>query len=250
MVRLPNVHDTERIRREMLSFSSEFLLFVGGVREVRLSIVGDEEFNTSHISRKLGGGHFKIERPDGTGEEWLVGERMHSPSPEARREVGEAVSRDKIKVSVAVPLKPRKANVEAGDTGTAVGQFWSYFPLQDRTSATAFFNAPWSVNDDRTTLLRNQYNREILSTVAEIFVEVVVRLSTAEDPALHFDYLPARGKEATYFGDEVLCALVPPLAVNEAIIPDGNGKLVRPPELRPLDPGCEWKISEAAHQDG
>lgn len=248
VVRLPNIHDTERIRREMLSFSSEFLLFVSGVREVRLSIVGDEEFTTSHISRVLGGGHFKIERPDGTGEEWFVGERMHSPSADARREVGEAVSRDKIKVSVAVPLKPRKANAETGDTGTAVGQFWSYFPLQDRTSATAFFNAPWSVNDDRTTLLRNQYNREILSTVAEIFVDVVVRLSTREDPALHFDYLPARGKEATYFGDEVLCALVPSLAVRKAIIPDGDGTLVLPSDLRPLDPGCEWKIPEEAHQ--
>ncbi|MEV8761070.1 hypothetical protein AB0067_27615, partial [Klebsiella pneumoniae] len=95
---------------------------------------------------------------------------------------------DQIKVSVAMPVRPRRANVEAGDAGTQIGQFWSYFPLQDRTSATAFFNAPWSVNDDRTTLLRNGYNREILATLAELFVELLPKVSTAEDPAAQLDY--------------------------------------------------------------
>ncbi|KAD3515012.1 DEAD/DEAH box helicase [Arthrobacter yangruifuii] len=248
IVRLPRVTGLDRLRREMETFSSEFLLFVGAVREVRLSVIGDDGFTTSHVSRNLGDGHFKIERPDGTGDEWLVNNGMHAPSILARREVGEAVSRDEIKVSVAVPLKRRRANAETGDLGTQVGQFWSYFPLQDKTSATGFFNAPWSVNDDRTTLLKNGYNREILATLAELFVELLPRLSTKEDPAAHFDYLPARGREAIYFGDQVLGALVPPLAVAAALIPDGSGDLCEPGELRPLDFSCDWDIPEAAHQ--
>lgn len=248
IVRLPNVDGLERLRQEMETFSSEFLLFVGAVREVRLSVLGEEGFTTSHISRSLGNGRFKIERPDGTGDEWFVNEGMHTPSTVARREVGEAVSRSEIKVSVAVPLKPRRANTETGDSGTQVGQFWSYFPLQDTTSATAFFNAPWSVNDDRTTLLKNQYNREVMATLAELFVELLPRLSTKEDPAAHLDYLPARGREANYFGDALLCALVPPLAVAAALIPDGTGELCYPDELKPLDLACEWKISEDAHE--
>lgn len=248
IIRLPNVENADRLQREMENFSSEFLLFVGSVREVRLSVLGDKGFSTSHVSRNLGTGRFKIERPDGSGDEWLVGERMHASSPASRREVGEAVSRDEIKVTVALPLKPRRANIESGDLGTQIGQFWSYFPLQDKTSATAFFNAPWSVNDDRTTLLRNGYNREILGTLSEIFVELLPRVSTSEDPAAQLDYLPARGREAIYFGDEVLCALVPPLAVAAALIPDGSGNLSAPADLRPLDLTCEWKIPEVAHE--
>lgn len=248
IVRLPDVDDTARIRREMETFTSEFLLFVSAVREVRLTVLGDRGFATSHVSKDLGNGRFKIERPDSTGDEWLVDERMHAPSPAARREVGEAISRNEIKVSIAMPVRPRRANPEAGDAGTQVGQFWSYFPLQDRTSATAFFNAPWSVNDDRTTLLRNGYNREILATLAGMFVEMLPRISGELDPAAHLDYLPARGREAIYFGDEVLCALVPPLAVAAALIPDGSGVLRSPEELRPLDLMCEWKIPEIAHE--
>lgn len=139
IVRLPGVANIDRIRGEMETFSSEFLLFVSAVREVRLTARGERGFSTSHISRDLGGGRFKIERPDATGDEWLVLDRMHSPTAEARREVGEAVSRDEIKVSVAIPLKPRRANSETRDPGTQIGQFWSYFPLLDKTSATAFF---------------------------------------------------------------------------------------------------------------
>lgn len=248
IVRLPGITSIERLRLEMRNFASEFLLFVGAVREVRLRVLGEQGFETSHVSRHLGAGRFKIERPDGSGDEWLVGERMHAPSSAARREVGEAVSRDEIKVSVAIPLKPRRANTELGDAGTQVGQFWSYFPLQDKTSATGFFNAPWSVNDDRTTLLRNGYNKEILSSLAEIFVELLPQLSTADDPAALLDYLPARGREAIYFGDEVFCALIPRLAVASSLIPDAEGALSTPHELRPLDLSTDWKIPEKAHE--
>lgn len=237
VIRLPEVTGLDRLRDEMESFSSEFLLFVGAVREVRLRVLGEQGMQTSHVSRDLGEGRFKIERPDGGGDEWFVGERMHSPSQAARREVGEAVSRDEIKVSVAIPARYAQQRV---------GRFWSYFPLHDETSASGLFNAPWSVNDDRTTLLRNDYNREILTTLAEIFVEMLPRVSTTADPAALLDYLPARGREAIYFGDEVLCALVPRLAVSTALIPDARGRLRIAPDLRPLD--FEWEAPEIAHE--
>ncbi|MDH6182432.1 superfamily II DNA or RNA helicase [Microbacteriaceae bacterium SG_E_30_P1] len=237
IIRLPEVTGLNRLRAEMENFSSEFLLFVGAVREVRLRVLGEQGIKTSHVSRDMGEGRFKIERPDGGGDEWFVGERMHSPSQAARREVGEAVSRDEIKVSVAIPARYSQQRV---------GRFWSYFPLHDETSASGLFNAPWSVNDDRTTLLRNDYNREILTTLAEIFVEMLPRVSTTADPAALLDYLPARGREAIYFGDEVLCALVPRLAVNTALIPDALGRLRIAPDLRPLD--FEWEAPEIAHE--
>lgn len=226
VVRLPHASNLERLRGEMEKFSSEFLLLVGAVREIKLRVLGPNAFATSHLSRDVGNGVLKIERPDGSGDEWIVESRMHAPSADARKEVGEAVSRTEVKVTVAIPKRHARQRV---------GQFWSYFPLQDRTSASALFNAPWSVNDDRTTLLKNKYNREMLSTLSDLFVDVLPRLSTADDPAAHLDYMPARGKEALSFGDELLCIHVPQTSAQREMVPDATGTLRRAAELRPLD---------------
>lgn len=226
VVRLPGASGLERLRIEMENFSSEFLLFVSAVREVRLKVVGDGGFNTSHVSRDFGNGILKIERPDGGGDEWIVEDRMHAPSAQARRGVGEAVSRAEVKVTVALPRRQAKQRL---------GQFWSYFPLQDQTSASALFNAPWSVNDDRTTLLHNDYNKEILSTLSEMFVGALPRVTRPDDPAAHLDYMPARGKETLSFGDELLCTFVPRMSSAARLIPDATGAPSHVAELRPLD---------------
>jgi superfamily II DNA or RNA helicase len=226
IIKLPRASNLERLRAEIEAFASEFLLFVHAVREVKLRVLASDSFETSHISRDLGDGVLKIERPDGEGDEWFVQDRMHSPSPEARKEVGEAVSREQVKVTVALPARQSRLRI---------GEFWSYFPLQDRTSASALFNAPWSVNDDRTTLLHNDYNREILRTLSEMFIELLPRTRTAADPAAHLDYMPARGRELLSFGDEVLIAHIPVIAAKTGLIPDAKGVLRGASDLRPLD---------------
>ncbi|MGW9024955.1 sacsin N-terminal ATP-binding-like domain-containing protein [Streptomyces sp. NPDC055722] len=240
IVRLPHASKLENLKKEIEEFRSEFLLFVNAVREVRLRVIGtDADFVTSHVSRDLGDGKFRIERPEGDHDEWYVKDWMHTPSPEARAEVGEAVSRDKVKVTVALPARFAQLRT---------GEFWSYFPLQDRTSASALFNAPWSVNDDRTTLLENRYNREILVTLSEMFLDMLPKVSSVDDPAAHLDYMPARGREAHSFGDEILCAHVPQLGSEKALIPDATGALRTPPELCPLDFGVNG-ASERDHEE-
>ncbi|WP_328446780.1 DEAD/DEAH box helicase family protein [Streptomyces sp. NBC_00386] len=238
IVRLPHASKLESLRKEIEEFRSEFLLFVKAVREVRLRVIGpDDDFDTSHVSRRLGDGRFRIERPEGSYDDWYVEDRMHTPSPEARTEVGEAVSRGQVKVTVAVPGRL---------TQLRLGEFWSYFPLQDRTSASALFNAPWSVNDDRTTLLENDYNREILVALSNMFVDMLPKVSSSDDPAAHLDYMPARGRETHSLGDDVLCAHVPHLGAKKALVPDATGTLRMALDLRPLDFGVG--ASEADHE--
>lgn len=237
IVKLPLVTGLDRLRREIEEFASEFLLFVSAVREVKLRILGPEGLETSHRSQDFGGGIFKIERPDGSGEEWIVENRMHEPSADARTEVGEAVSRKRVKVTVAVPKRHARLRI---------GKFWSYFPLVDNTSASALFNAPWSVNDDRTTLLENAYNREILATVAEMFVDLLPMLSRDDDPAGHLDYMPARGDEALSFGDRLLCAHVPRFAASRQLVPNASGTLIAATDLRPLDFAVD--VNSEAHR--
>lgn len=237
VVKLPHAANLGRLRQEIESFPSEFLLFVGAVRQVRLRVLGAAAFETSHTSRDFGGGVFKIETPDGSGEEWIVEDRMHMPSAVARKEVGEAVSRNEVKVTVAVPRRRAQQRV---------GRFWSYFPLQDQTSASALFNAPWSVNDDRTTLLENDYNREILKTLSGMFVGLLPRVTQPDDPAAHLDYMPARGREPLSFGDKLLCAHVPAIAGGRELVPDTTGTLVSAADLRPLDFAVE--VAPDIHQ--
>jgi superfamily II DNA or RNA helicase len=240
IVKLPHASKLGNLKKEIEGFRSEFLLFVSAVREVRLRVIGtDAGFVTSHVSQDLGGGKFRIERPDGDHDEWYVKDQMHTPSPEARTEVGEAVSRNQVKVTVALPARFAQLRT---------GEFWSYFPLQDRTSASALFNAPWSVNDDRTTLLENGYNREILVTLSKMFLDVLPKVSSADDPAVHLDYMPARGRETHSFGDEMLCAHIPQLGSQQALIPDAIGALRTPPELRPLDFGVTV-VTERDHEE-
>ncbi|MFI1563886.1 sacsin N-terminal ATP-binding-like domain-containing protein [Streptomyces sp. NPDC020490] len=240
VVKLPQASKLERLKKEIEEFRSEFLLFVNAVREVRLRVIGTNAgFVTSHVSRDLGDGRFRIERPVGDHDEWYIENAMHAPTPEARAEVGEAVSRDQMKVTVAVPARLSQSRL---------GGFWSYFPLQDRTSASALFNAPWSVNDDRTTLLENTYNREILVTLSNMFVGMLPKLPSADDPAVHLEYMPARGREAHSFGDEILCAHVPRIAAEKALIPDATGAMRTPQELRPLDFAVNG-VTERHHEE-
>jgi len=234
IVKLPAATHLERLRDEIRGFTSEFLLFVDAVREVRLRVIGDEPFETSHVSLDLGDKRFRIERPDGSGDEWIVQSDMHKPSPEARHEVGEAVSREKVKVTVAIPIQRNQLGP---------GQFWSYFPLQDKTSVGALLNAPWSVNDDRTNLLENRYNREIIRTLAGLFTPLLPRLRTLDDPAGHLDYLPARERdqESRGFAGDALRTHILSLAGTGQYIPDKAGHLRNGSELRPLDPSIRFE---------
>ncbi|MEU5154806.1 hypothetical protein [Glycomyces sp. NPDC021274] len=242
IVRLPDLSREDTLRGEIENFRSEFLLFVDSVREVRLRVSGsDKDYGTRHISQSLGGGRFRISRPNGDNDEWLVENRMHTPTREARAEVGEAVSRDQVKVTVALPARSAQMRL---------GEFWSYFPLQDRTSASALFNAPWSLNDDRTTLLRNTYNREILVNLSAIFAEMLPKASMSTDPAAHLDLMPARSArgEEYSFGDEIIRAQVPRHGSSNALIPDASGVLRRASELRPLDFTIDG-VGEQDHRD-
>ncbi|MCW2135108.1 sacsin N-terminal ATP-binding-like domain-containing protein [Arthrobacter sp. VKM Ac-2550] len=226
VVRLPEIDDTTSLRRDLLDFSTEFLLFVTAVRGIRIRIIGDEPIDNTHVSRDLGQDRFSIETPHGAANEWIVTETMHSPSATARREVGEAVSRDQMKVSVAIPA--------SGAPGFK-GRFWAYFPIEDETSASGLFNAPWSLNNDRTTLLDNLYNREILSTLLDLFLEKMPSLMTGDDPARHLDYLPSRPREAFSTADRYFRAIGPIRAAAVGLVPNAAGKLTTPDNLKPLD---------------
>lgn len=225
VVRLPLNADASRLRQDLRDFPAEFLLFAPQVASLAICCTDP----TDPFDRTL-----RCERSDehsyhltggGTSAEWLVWHREHHPSDEALNEVGEALRREQVTISYAVPL----------DDATSVGRFWSYFPLNDQTSARGIHNAPWRVSDDRTTLLSGTFNNELLDVLGTLIVEAMPALSTPQDPARHFDYLPARGREAQYDADKYLTELIPTLARKVPCVPDGTGELRMPSELTLLN---------------
>ncbi|WP_426509462.1 DEAD/DEAH box helicase [Dactylosporangium sp. McL0621] len=224
VVRLPLSNDHLRLKREMREFPRELLLFVPNVSALRLTIDGDVDvrFQIEHKCVQLPSGDLRLEGETDQHADWRVWHRTHRPSQEALAEVGEAIRREEIRVSYAVPLADSQQ----------LGRFWAYFPLADETSARGILNAPWRINDDRTNLLTGVFNDELCEVAAELIVAGVTTLATPEDPARHFDYLPARGREAHNDADKYLTDRVPRLAAKTRCVPDVDGQLQSPRSLR------------------
>lgn len=221
VVRLPLNDDRTRLIHDLKEFPREFLLFAEHVDNMVIASTDDSDsFTRSLTCESIAENRWRIQRGS-TSDDWLVWHRIHRLSPQALAEMGPAIRRPEVRVSYAVPI---------GDT-SQMGRFWAYFPLQDQTSARGIHNAPWRVNDDRTNMLPGLHNNELLDVLGGLIVEAMPALTSAQDPARHFDYLPARGREAQYEGDKYLTDLIPRLARQVACIPDGTGRLRPPHEM-------------------
>jgi superfamily II DNA or RNA helicase len=219
VIKLPLIGGGPRIRQELEDFQTQSLLFMKSVSAVTIALQNSTGALTLREHRRegdLSAGEVILHSPAAASTRWLFAEREHRPSEAVRNSLGATASRDSVTVSYAVPV----------DGDAALGQLWAWFPLQDRTTARGIFNAPWQVNDDRTTLLTTSaFNGELLDVCAELFLEVVVRASTPEDPGAHLDLFPARGKEGRSAADRMLSSKIPQLARTRPIIPDRNGDL-------------------------
>ncbi|RZU73624.1 superfamily II DNA or RNA helicase [Micromonospora kangleipakensis] len=238
VIRLPLSSDRPRLEQEMRDFPREFLLFVPNVSVLHLVIEGDVDsrFEVEHRCVELPSGDLRLEGEAGQQADWRVWHRTHRPSEQALAEVGEAVRREEVPVSYAVPLADAQQ----------LGRFWAYFPLADETSARGILNAPWRVNDDRTNLLTGVFNNELFEVAAEMIVAGVITLTTSEDPAGHFDYLPARGREAHNHADRYLTERVPRIAARTRCVPDADGLLQLPRTLRV--PHFDLRLELATHR--
>jgi superfamily II DNA or RNA helicase len=212
VIRLPLAGHNGRLAADMRNFPREFLLFAPFVAKlgIRLPDGSGHEFRCEQVAenrfRLTGGGGWA---------EWMVWHQAHRPSEDALAVVSEAIRRPEVVVSYAAPL----------DDTQKIGRFWAYFPLQDTTSTRGILNAPWHISDDRTNLLPGEFNQELLQVAADLVVNALPMLSTPQDPARHFDYMPARGRESDNFGDDRLTELVPDAAATTACVPDAEGVL-------------------------
>lgn len=209
----------KRVREELESFKSETLLFMKSVRQFNVALQskdGTIAVKSHRRDGELGAGQVTLHSPDRDPKIWLYAERNYLPDEQVLKTLTAVLARKSMTVSYAVPL----------DGQSQLGEIWAWFPLQDQTTARGIFNAPWQVNDDRTTLIpTSALNGAMLEVCADLFLDVVARASKPEDPAAHLDLFPARGRELRSAADGVLTAQIPRRARLRELIPDAEGVL-------------------------
>lgn len=226
VVKLPLTREGARLREELGEFKAESLLFFEGLDRLTISLQpGAGRAPTSRTFRREGrpdDGEVQIISPDGEAVRWLYAERQYVPTLDVAATLQTTALRESMTVSYAVRPEGRMS----------IGQLWAWFPLQDKTTASGLFNAPWQVTDDRTSLVPGSLlNKALLGVAADLFLDVVMRASSADDPAAHLDLFPARGRasEIRSNADEFLSDEIPARARHRAIVPDVAGELCAPP---------------------
>ncbi|UQX03989.1 DEAD/DEAH box helicase [Streptomyces sp. RerS4] len=174
-------------------------------------------------------------------EQWKVFSVAHSPTAEVADGAGELHNRPVLDISWAVP----EYTVRGGLYTTPVGKgaFWAFFPTKYEVSLTGILNAPWKTNEDRQHLLDGSpFNRELLEVAARLVIDSLPRLMPAEDPAAYLPLLPGRTKEKLNWADDHFLRAVYALAAERPSLPDQDGVLRVPGELRITPPNLdrEW----------
>lgn len=237
VVKLPISREYERIREELEGFKAESLLFLKPLDRLLVSVqtspAADPQTRSFTRAGHPDAGALTLTAPDGSETKWLYAERQYEPTIDVASTLPATSRRAAMTVSYAV-------NPSAL---TSTGRLWSWFPLLDETTAGGLFNAPWEVNDDRTSLVAGSaLNKAMLGVAADLFLDVVTRTSSPEDPAAHLELFPGRGKEIRSNADRFLTNSIPHRAKSRPIIPDVTGELkvpsyfVRVPELEKITP--------------
>lgn len=234
VVKVPLIGSHAELQEDLKSFPAAFLLFSSHAAKLTLA---DEVANSSRevtLRKKRDGVHILID--SGSESLWRVARREHRPSKAALRDAGELAHRDTISVAWAIPLSGRDP----------AGQFWAFFPTQDKTTLSGIVNAPWKLSDDRRNLLPGEFNTEILQEVLPGLVAAEwPKLHNPDDPSWALDLLPARGREARSWADDELNRPIVDNIRSIASLPDVEGVLKKPKTLRIHPRGVEAPILEA-----
>ena len=194
------------------------LLFSPSLNRLTITVDG----RSTETSAERSGNCLILEHGDEL-TEWTVFERRsYEPSLPAKEDAGLLVRRDHVTLSWALPA-----------SGDRRGEIWLYFPTQWSMSLRGLLNAPWKSDDSRLGLLGGIYNEELFAVAAELVVDSLSELASADSPGRGLSALPAPGRldTATDF-DRILVTEIYRIARGRKIAPDVDGELRDPASLR------------------
>ncbi|MFF9115412.1 DEAD/DEAH box helicase [Streptomyces massasporeus] len=168
-------------------------------------------------------------------ERWRVFTTSHEPGPAARDDAGELHDRVALELAWGVPAleKDTESGLYISPRSRGRGKFWSFFPTKYEMSLSGILNGAWKTNEDRQNLLDSSpFNQEMIRVSAQLVVSALPALAPAEDPAAYLPLLPGRVKEAISWADEFLTREIWSRAAESPSLPDQDGVLRVPTELR------------------
>jgi superfamily II DNA or RNA helicase len=241
VVRLPLLPEVDDLLgKDIVEFPRLFQVFSHHVRRMVLEDRRELPVIRREITVEHDGVRHTIHEARGgekaRSERYRVFQRPHEVSARTRRGAGELHDRVVIDVSWAVPEYTITKN-EQGGTICQVpherGEFWAFFPTEYSTTLSGAVNAAWKTNEDRQHLLSgSELNTELLDETADLVVSSLPELVVSEDPAAYLPLLPGRTKESPNWACEYLTGKVWELAAAKPSLPDQDGVLRTPAELR------------------
>lgn len=166
-------------------------------------------------------------------ESYRVFSIPHKVTEESRSGAGELHDRVTIDISWAVPNYSKSTESGYWTVPNDRGTFWSYFPTKYATTLSGALNAAWKTNEDRQNLLdSSELNWELLDVSARLVVGSIEELALADDPAAYLPLLPGRTKESPNWACEYLTEQIWALAARSPSLPDQDGVMRYPAELR------------------
>ncbi|MEU9579696.1 sacsin N-terminal ATP-binding-like domain-containing protein [Streptomyces chilikensis] len=235
-----------RLGRDLVNFPAHFMLFSPHVDHLVLEDTRSGNRLRRDIAQRTRGiDHEIVETRDGdpfSSENWFVFSVDHEPSPTAAETAGELHDRPVVTISWAVPGKGVPQRQKRGN-------FWAYFPTNYDTTLTGILNAPWKTPEDRQNLTKSDFNEELVTRAAELVVDSIPDLFEERDPGSYLTLLTARGREASQWGDEMLSRKVLQAAAGRPSLPDQNGGLRLPKDIRLHPEGLtlDWLKEWASH---
>ncbi|MDX8152089.1 DEAD/DEAH box helicase family protein [Patulibacter brassicae] len=207
------------------TFPAQFLLFSSHVEQLTLEDRTGEGYLRNILLDEEGDGVWVL-HDTGTEDKtsrWKLFGVHHSLSRAVRRDGGTMAERPVIPIHWAVPISRAEP-----------GQLWAFFPTQVETTLSGIINAPWKLDESRTTLVPGEFNAELLSAAVDVVIENLAEVARTDDPGFMLELLPGRGKELKGWADEILSDLVYKRAADADSLPDQTGRLQHPSTLRLL----------------
>lgn len=247
VVRLPlKPSAVNRLAKDLVTFPPEFALFCPHVGTLTLEDRRKTRADRRQIFQRVNGDRRVIQVDSSSGptttDRWRVFVRPHQPTKAALEEAGELHDRPEVDIAWAVP--------DRAGRDTRLGQFWAFFPTNYTTTLRGILNAPWKTSEDRQNLYGgNAFNDELLHAMADLVVDSLPLLSREDDPCVHLDSVPARGREEPQWAAKVLVARIWKKAAVKRTLPDQNGAFGTAAEVRlhPENLRAEWLARWAAH---
>lgn len=202
----------EHLRKEILAFPSEFLLFF----PVSVVLKLDDGVEPERELKVEDEGEETVLSVGSEKSRWSVAKRdVKITNPRALEDATHIHARDSVPIAWAIPLETKREEA---------GRFWAFFPTHTATYLPGILNAPWKLNSDRNAIIGGEWNTALMQESARLIADTFPKLRTSDDPARHLDAFPRQLGRKDEDAFPLVEAIWDALA-SEAIIPDGQGVL-------------------------